>query len=408
MNKNYIVLFLSLMMLLLLAGCSEKKAETISEPDTSTRTQIHAIEDGRTATYRFHMERVKPKDSTLRLTILDANEDAGEQAQNWAVATIGKGMPLAILSSSNTFFNGDYAKIGAEHWDTSTYSDLNWKLFSPGNFESVESADIVLTLSRQGETLRATLDVNGARSWDAQQAIGGFGEETRYLYLSVDGIELSDITFSESAGPLWLPSVWLRLGITVVFLIVAFLLHFVAKKKGEEVYITDTGLSLITGAWVLSLSLFVTLLLVRSGSSISRNLYILPFALPVEGTAFWVTAGILGLIVFGLTAFLIWLAIDDMENPVKYLFFALVFGVFHAIWYTTLVLVFLSLVGQIVELIVTCVLVVIACIVIYAFLTGTDVKPVIKTTRVYNSVGNLVSEKKDIDYVIVPKDDDKK
>lgn len=407
MKKSRAVLFLSLMMLLLLAGCSRQTAETVSEPDTSTRTQVRAIEQDQMVVYRFHMDKLRSSDNRIKLTLLDRNEDAGEQARNWCTAVIGHvpnlgagGAPLFLASSAQAKDAG---------WDFSNGPDPSWKLLIPENIDDLESADMRLTLSRKGETVRVTLDIDGARAWDAQQTIGNFGEETRYFYLSVENCALSEITFSDAGAAGWIPPTWLRVIIMAVLLIAAFIVHLLAKKiAGDRVFITEDGLAPASGVWVLSLVLFGVLLLARSGSPISRNLYFLPFALPVEGTAFWITAAVLGLIALGIAGFLIWLAVSDLENPLKYLFCALVCGVFHAAWYASLVFVFLSLLGQIIELIATCLLVVVACALIHAFLKTSEVKPVIKTTRIYNKyTGDTISEKSEIDFVIVPKDDNK-
>lgn len=413
MKKIYAVLFLSLAMLLLLAGCSGNTAgttgKTVREPATGTRTQIHPIESGQTVVYRFHMENRRQSNYKFTLTLLDENTDAGAQARNICVAAIGKGSLLwssesddYLFSNTNFNYNGD----PEERWDTSGDAEQIWRLLSPGGLDLVESADAALTISRNEETVRVCLDIDGARAWEATQTIKNLGEETCYLYLSVEHIDLSGITFSVEGAAGWMPTGWLRVALSVLFLVVMFIIHQLAKKIGDDhVFLVDGGLALTTGGWVLSLLLFGTLLLVRSGSPISRNLYFLPLALPSDGAAFWVAAVVLGLIALGLTIFLVKLAIDDIENPVKYLLCGLALGVVHAAWYASVLFVFLSLIGQIVTLIVTILFVAVACAFIYAVLT-TPHKAVITTTSVYDGYGNLIEKHEHIDYV--PVDDDEK
>lgn len=139
-----------------------------------------------------------------------------------------------------------------------------------------------------------------------------------------------------------------------------------------------------------------------------RNLYYLPFPLPDGGLAFWIMTGIFSVTAIGITLFLVWLAFDNLDHPLKLLPCALALGVCHALWYASTVVVLLQLLDQILELIVM--ILFIGFLVIFAAGFGgknTKYKEVLTTTRVYNDIGNLVDIKYDVDYVEVPEEEKK-
>lgn len=400
MKKIYAGIFISLMMIFLLTGCSGEIVQGTTEPDTDTQMQVHTLQSGQKVVYRFHWEKPGRDNPQLILNFLDENTDAGAEPKNWLRAHIGSASgPLS--RSSSPFFIKEKIGTDSEAWVLSD-GEASWKLFVPDSFSSVKRADMELTISRKDNAIQATLDIDGARAWSAAQTIENLDEDC-YFYLSVKNAALSSISYSETGITLWVPGGWVTAVLLLGFILVLFILHKLAKNFGsDEVFLVDGGLAFATGAWVLSLVLFVSMILIGKGVPISHNFYFLPVALPGSGIAYWIVTVIAFLAALGLTIFIIYLAIDDMENPLKYLFWSLLLGACHALWYVSAAFLFMILLHKIIQLIAVFALIFLGG----ALMDKLDVVPVWKTTRVYNrSTGETLYEETTIDYTVVEKDD---
>jgi len=412
MKKRLAGILLILTWLILLAGCSGQRAEEpqqpVQEPDTDTRTLTRTISRNQTVVYRFHAEAVTWRDYTnIKIAFFDKDVEDFDKADNWCTARIGD------TRAEHPFF-AEHAKEvpEEEQWDSSFGFRANWTMLIPyDSIEVVEDADMELTFTRSGEQVRAVLAVDGARAWEGQQTIGNLTDDSVWLAVYAKNCMLSDITFQDMGDTGWLIPTWLRLLLIAAVLAGTFVLHTLAKKGEDKLFLIDGGFALpTTGLFVCSFALALLIYGRGHPDILSRISFgYIPFQLPAGGLGFWIPVVVAGVGAAVLVGFLIWLALEECGNPVAHVLGSLLFGLCHTLWFSSIVIVILRSLSQIVELIVAVLFIVLLIIVAGGALnTKKKYKEVVTTTRMYNSIGNLVDAKFDIDYVEVPEEKSKK
>ena len=412
MKKRFAVFLLALACLTLLAGCAVQPGpgaqEPEQEPDTGGQTLTRAIGEHQTVVYRFHAEPTAPifEEQTISLALFDKDVESFNQAGNWATTWVGG---RGLGKSSQTF--------RTEH-APGTPTETQWNsmsFFGSGTpkHRKVEGTDMTLTFTRSGENVRAVLEVDGVKAWGGEQTIWNMGDGTVYLYLYLKSCTLSHIQFQDMGSTgIVLPN-WLQPLLLVGLLVVAFALHTLAKKAENKYYLYIYGGSpfLAAGLSICSAALILVLwghsqpdiLLQLSGGYIS-------IPLQAEGPGFWVPAVVSGL---GAVCFFIYAVSQATPLCLKFisrLLTAFPLGLIHAAWYAAVVFAILASLNAIFQLIMSVVCIVALFFVGKAFLES-DKKPhaeVLTTTRIYNSIGNLVDAKFNIDYVELPEDKQKK
>lgn len=350
MKKIHTVTLLLFTVLLLLTGCSGKPVEHESEPDTDTKTQVRALTSDQKVAYRFHCERPYSGGS-FELNLLDANIDSGAEARNWLTAAIGDAPGLLSGWISTDHFK-KHTVADKGDWDISSFASKDWKLFLPYEFDDIKSADMELTVARQGEIIRLTLDIDGSRAWYVQQKIGNMGDETAYIYLSISGTntELSGITFSDMGGAGWLPPWWVRLILRIGVIAAAYFLCRAAKKSAvKHLFYNDKGSTFMIGAWGLTVFLLAALIAMHMGIPISRNLYFLPLPLPGDGIGFWIMAVILGILVLFNAYGIAIMARDNGGIFLGYLFGVSLFSICYLPWCISVLFLFFDLLNVLVN-----------------------------------------------------------
>ena len=350
MKKIYTVTLLLFTVLLLLTGCSGKAIQSESEPDTDAKTQVRALTSDQKVVYRFHYEQTRSLWRSFTLNLLDANIDSGAQAQNWLTAEIGDAPELLSGHIITDHFN-KHTVADEGGWDISSFASKDWKMFIPMTFEKIKSADMVLTVARQGEIIRLTLDIDGSRAWYVQQKIGNIGDETAYIYLSVSGIKLSNITFSDMGGAGWLPPWWVRLILRIGIIAVAFFLYRAAKKSAAKHFFRgeDEILTFTVGIWGLTIFLLAALIAMHTGVPISRNLYFLPLPLPGSTIGFWIMAVILGILILANVFCITTTASGNRESSIKYLLGISLLSIGYLPWCISVLFLFFDLLNVLVN-----------------------------------------------------------
>lgn len=405
MKKRFAALFLILTTLLLLSGCSSQQdvqpQEPVREPDTDTRTLTRSIGESQTVVYRFHTEKPASwDDMEINLAFFDKEAESFDQADNWCTVRVGD------ARAKHPFFADHAQGIPEEEcWDSSNGFRANWTMLAPyDSIEDVESADMALIFTRSGKMVKAMLEVDGAKAWEGRQTIAGLTDETLYLYVYVKNRALSDIEFQDM-GKDWLMPTWLRWLLFAASLVAAYILHRLARKGEDKVFLIEGGAMLLTTGFFVFAAALALMLWGRGHPDILSTISFgyIPFQIPADGMGFWIPAVVAGVGTVGFVVLLFCMALGDLENPVVYLLGSLLFGFCHTLWLSLIAFVILQSLGQIMELILA--ILFIALLILVA--AGMDkskgkYQEVQTTTRIYNDIGNLVDVKYHTDYIEVP------
>lgn len=409
MKKKLVILLLVLTCLASLAGCTgqDRAEKTETEPDTGFRTLTRTIDEKQTVVYRFHAKRTMLHPS-LYFAVFDSDVEDFRQAGNWCTMNVG------FKSSSNytAFSSGHAAGLSEEaRWRPASKSDT-WTMLMPyEKMDDVKEADLELTITRSGDMLKATLAVDGAKVWRAQETIKGLGSETVYLYVYSDHYDLMNVEFQDMGETGWVIPGWTKVLLTIAAILAGFVINLIGMKLEEHVMdVIDPWLSvLFTSLLFLGGGGLVLLIAGRFDSNVLGLLTFgySPFPMPSGGPAFWIPTVICAVICVASLAFLI---NEEVVPPIKCVLCGPLAGACHVLLLYVSAGMLLSLLEQLFQLI----LGIICLVVVGIFFAGLASGPapgqveVKTTTRTYDGYGNLVDFKVDYDYEDAPDKNKKK